>query len=149
MVASDDSISCSIKSLIDDSMKDTSQDIHVNVQDNNVFLSGCVNVLAEKFKAEEICKKVQGVKNIENDITISMDGNFSDKELTEVLNKNLRKCEHSEKINGITGKVNGGSALLLGEVDTIDDKKLAINEAAKTFGIKDVVNNINIGRAKI
>lgn len=149
MANSDNSISYSIKSSLDDNMKDTSQDIHAKVQNGTVVLSGCVNVLAEKFKAEEICKKIQGVKNIENDITISMDGNFSDKELTEVLNKNLRKCDHSEKIHGITGKVNGGSALLLGEVDTIDDKKLAINEAAKTFGIKDVVNNINIGKAKI
>ncbi|AAK78420.1 osmotically-inducible protein OsmY [Clostridium acetobutylicum] len=144
MAFSDSSIQSSIKSYIHDSMNDTADDINVSTHDGCVLLSGCVNVLAEKIKAEEISKKVEGVKKVENDITISMDGSSSDKQLTDLLNDNLRNCSRHESFVGVTGKVNGGSALLLGEVDSQDDKESAVREATKTFGITNVVDTIKV-----
>lgn len=144
MTSLDHSISTSIKSEIIKQMPDSSKDIHVETREGSVILKGAVNVLYEKLKCEEIAKKVDGVIKVENDITITLDGSASDKELTELLNKNLRSEDHKTDFIGVTGKVNGGSAILVGETDTEALRKAALVEASRTYGIKDVVNNISV-----
>lgn len=144
MTSYDDSISASIKNEIIKEMDDTSKDIHVLTRHGYVNLTGVANVLYEKLKCEEIAKKVRGVKEIENNITISTDGTVTDKELTAELNKNLKDSPDSDKFIGITGKVNGGSAMLIGEVENEKYKKEALMIACKTYGLKDVVNSIDV-----
>lgn len=144
MTSLDHSISTSIKNQIIKEMPDSSKDIHVETREGSVILTGVVNVLYEKLRCEDIAKKVEGVTKIENDIAITLDGSASDKELTELLNKNLRSEPHESDFVGITGKVNGGSAILVGETDTEVLRKSALVEASKTYGIKDVVNNIAV-----
>lgn len=144
MTSYDTSIADAIKQEIIKSMKTTAKDIHVTVRDNKVLLTGMVNVLYEKLKCQELVGKIEGIKSVENDIAITTDGTVTDKELTDLLNKNLRCSEYADKFIGITGKVNGGSALLVGEVESEKYKKLALLEGSKTFGIKDVVNSIEI-----
>lgn len=144
MTSYDDSISASIKNEIIKEMEDTSKDIHVLTNHGCVNLTGVANVLYEKLKCEEIAKKVQGVKKIENNITISTDGTVTDKELTAELNNNLKDSSDSDKFIGITGKVNGGSAMLIGEVENEKYKKEALMTACKTYGLKDVVNSIDV-----
>ncbi|KOF55845.1 MULTISPECIES: BON domain-containing protein [Clostridium] len=144
MTSYDDSISTSIKNNIIKEMEDTANDIHVTTRNGCVILTGVANVLYEKLKCEEIAKKVQGVKKIENDIAITTDGTVTDKELTQELNSNLKNVPNSNKFLGITGKVNGGSAMLIGEIENEKYKKEALMVACKTYGIKDVVNNIDV-----
>jgi len=45
-------------------------DVNVNVFRGTVQLSGFVNTADQKSKAEDIAKGVQGVKNVDNQITI-------------------------------------------------------------------------------
>lgn len=144
MASYDDSISASIKNEIIKEMEDTSKDIHVSTKHGAVNLTGVANVLYEKLKCEEIAKKVQGVKKIENNIAITTDGTVTDKELTAELNNNLKHNPDSDKFIGVTGKVNGGSAMLIGEIENEKYKKEALMVACKTYGIKDIVNNIDV-----
>ncbi|MFL0249555.1 BON domain-containing protein [Clostridium neuense] len=144
MASYDDSISTTIKKNIIKEMEDTSKDIHITTKDGYVTLTGVANVLYEKLKCEQIAKKIYGVKTIENDIAITTDGTVTDRELTEKLNENLRTSPDSDKFLGVTGKVNGGSALLIGEIENEKYKKEALMVACKTYGIKDIVNNIDV-----
>lgn len=144
MASYDNSISTAIKNNIIKEMEDTSKDIHVTTNHGCVNLTGVANVLYEKLKCEEIAKKVQGVKKIENNIAITTDGTVTDKELTAKLNNNLKTSPNSDKFLGVTGKVNGGSAMLIGEIESEKYKKQALMAACKTYGIKDVVNSIDV-----
>ncbi len=45
--------------------------VHVETDSGKVLLSGHVNSNAEKRRAAEIAKSVDGVKKVENDLTIS------------------------------------------------------------------------------
>jgi osmotically-inducible protein OsmY len=140
----DQRIVTSIKSELIRSMKYTSQDIKIKSVNGIVSLDGFTNVLAEKENAERIAYKVEGVTEVKNNIIISLDGGESDKELTRLLNDNLRNSTFKERLLGVSGKVSGGSALLVGKVLTERDRQLAINEANKTFGIRNVVSTINL-----
>ncbi len=140
----DQRIETSIKSELIKSMKFTSQDIKVKSLNGIVTLEGFTNVLAEKANCERIAYKVEGVKEVKNDIIISLDGGESDKKLTELLNENLRKSEFKDRILGVSGKVSDGNALLVGKVLTERDRQIAISEAGKTLGVKNVIGTIKL-----
>ncbi|MDP4143660.1 MAG: BON domain-containing protein [Bacillota bacterium] len=138
------SISDKVEADIKLSMPDTSKDITISAVGDRIILTGFVNVLAEREKAEKIAKSTPGVHDVENHITISLDGGMSDKEAETLLNKTLKESIHADRIKGVSGKVRGGSALLIGSVECEADRKLALSEASKTFGIRTVVNNIEV-----
>jgi hyperosmotically inducible protein len=140
----DQRIITSIKSELIKSMKYTSQDIKIKSVNGIVTLDGFTNVLAEKENAERIAYKVEGVREVRNNIIISLDGGESDKELTRLVNENLRNSEFTDRLLGVSGKVSAGNVLLVGKVLTERDRQLAIGEASKTFGIKNVVSTINL-----
>lgn len=140
----DQKIETSIKSELIRSMKLTSQDIKVKSINGIVTLDGFTNVLVEKSNCEKIAYKVEGVREVKNNIIIALDGGESDKELTELLNENLRKSEFKERILGVTGKVSAGNALLVGKVLTERDRQIAISEAGKTLGVKNVIGTIKL-----
>lgn len=137
-----------IRSSLASAMKVTSKDIKVRSLNGIVSLLGFVNVLAEKNRAEEIAYKVENVREVKNNITISLDGGESDKELTDLVNSNLRNSAFKNRILSVTAKVSGGSALLVGDVETERDKQIAISEANKTLGVRSVVSAINLASFK-
>lgn len=130
-----------IKDQLEEKMQASAMDINVTCKDGYVHLSGIVDVLAEKIKSEDIARGIDGVRKIENKITISMDSNITDKHMEkEVFNK-LRK---SEDYDGVSPKVHDGVANMIGTTYTLKEAKEACKLASKTRGIKDVVNNIKI-----
>ncbi|MDF2503463.1 MULTISPECIES: BON domain-containing protein [Clostridium] len=137
-----------IRSSLASAMKVTSKDIKVRSLNGIVSLQGFVNVLAEKNRAEEVAYKIEGVKEVKNDITISLDGGESDKELTNLVNSNLRNSAFKNRILSVTAKVSGGNAILIGDVETERDRQIAISEANKTFGVRSVVSSINLASFK-
>ncbi|AJA49669.1 hypothetical protein CPAST_c36130 [Clostridium pasteurianum DSM 525 = ATCC 6013] len=137
-----------IRSALAKSMNISSKDIKVKSFNGIVSMQGFVNVLAEKNKAEEIAYKVGGVKEVRNNITISLDGDTTDKELTDLVNSNLRNSVFKNRILSVTAKVSGGNVLLVGDVETERDRQIAISEANKTFGIRSVVSTINLASFK-
>lgn len=144
MSADDNSIENSIKDQLIKSMKDTSKSINIHSTNGIVLLSGCINTLFEKNRAEQIAHKTDGVKAVKNDITISLDGYKSDKDLTKLANEILTKSEFSSRLRGVTAEVSGGSALLVGSVSTERDRQLAISEVQKTYGLTSVVSTIKM-----
>lgn len=143
-LVNDKKIETSIKSELIKSMKFTSQDIKVISVNGVVTLDGFTNVLAEKANCERIAYRIDGVAEVKNNIVISLDGGESDKKLTELLNENLRNSEFKDRILGVSGKVSAGSALLVGKVLTERDRQIAISEAGKTLGVKNVVGTIKL-----
>lgn len=140
----DDRITKEIKEALDKEMSESAMDINVDSRDSFVTLSGFVDTLAEKRAAEEIATCIRDIRGIKNQITISTDGTITDKEIEmEVINK-LRNNRFKDDIVGVSAKVSDGVAVLMGSVETLRDKKRAVNEAEKAFGVKDVAANIDI-----
>ncbi|SHK18180.1 BON domain-containing protein [Paramaledivibacter caminithermalis] len=137
----DDVIVDKIKDQLEEKMQESAMDINVFCKDGYVHLSGIVDVLSEKIKSEDIVRSIDGVRKIENKITVAMDSNITDKHMEKEIVSRLRK---NEALNGVNTKVNDGVSNLIGSTRTLKEAKEACSLASKTRGIKDVVNNIKI-----
>lgn len=132
----------SIKEQLDRSMRESAMEINISYKDGYVHMSGIVDVLSEKNFAEEIVSKIEGVKKIENNITIAVDSNITDKHIEKEV---LEKLHHaSDSTVSIGAKVEGGVVNLMGHVNTLKDCHIAMNLASEVRGVKDVINNISI-----
>lgn len=137
----DDLIVDHIKDQLEEKMQESAMDINVFCKDGVVHMSGIVDVLAEKYTAEDIAQDIEGIKKLENKITVAMDSNITDKHMEKEVISNLRK---NSNLNGVGTKINDGVANLIGTTETLRDSKLAYNLASRARGIKDVVNNIKV-----
>ncbi|WP_168198355.1 BON domain-containing protein [Crassaminicella thermophila] len=141
----DDLIVDSIKDQLEEKMQASAMDINVFCKDGYVHMSGMVDVLSEKKTAESIAKDIEGVKKIENKITVAMDSNITDKHMEkEVINQ----LQNKKNLLGVGVKVEDGVANLLGSANTLKDAHSAMAVASEVRGIKDVVNNIKISNAE-
>lgn len=133
-----------IKDQLEEKMQASSMDINVTCRDGVVHLSGFVDVLAEKKYAEQIAYNIDGVRKVENNITIGVEGQITDKHIEKEVIDKLRNNSYSEKINGVGVKVKDGVVNLVGHVDTLKDSHIAMKLASEVRGVKDVVNNTQI-----
>lgn len=65
----DKALTARVKSALADNPEYKFEEVNVTTFKETVQLSGFVNTADQKSKAEEIAKKVQGVKDVENKIT--------------------------------------------------------------------------------
>lgn len=137
----DNIIEENVINCIREQFQETALDIKVNVKDGNVILSGIVDVLSEKNDAEKLAKRIDGVKSIQNCITVCTDGSFSDKETEEQVINKIRKYDN---LSSVGVNVVRGIAILEGDVNTLKDRNLAINTACEAMGVKDIVSHIEI-----
>ncbi|NLY42382.1 MAG: BON domain-containing protein [Clostridiaceae bacterium] len=133
-----------IKDLLESKMGASAMDINVEYQNGFVHLSGFVDVLAEKTFAEEIIKGMDGIHNIENNLTVCTDGEISDRHITAEIDKAIKNSSYAVNLRNVSSKVSGGSATLLGSVNTLADEMHAIELAKKVRGVKNVVSNLDI-----
>lgn len=133
-----------IKNDLDHDMGEASRDVNISIQDGLVHLSGVVDAMNDKLTAEEIASRENGVKRVENDITISTGLNFNDRDSEEKIGKRLRNSIYHNDLTGITVNVQGGTAMLNGDAESQDLRKKAMEEASKVPGIRNVVNNITL-----
>lgn len=136
-----------IKDQLEEDMQGSAMDINVTCRDGSVQLSGIVDVYSEKKFAEEIARNVDGVRRVENAMTICMDGQITDKHIEKEIRNNLFTSESKDKVGRVGIKVDDGTANLVGHTRTLKDAHLAMAIASKVRGVKHVVNNINIETA--
>jgi len=138
----DDQIGRRIKTELFRQEQSAAPEVQVEVRDGVAHLSGIVDVLADRQKAEEIARSVEGVREVENRITISYDGRSDDKDIEADLRK---KLESQAQTEGIGVRVDRGVATLLGRVDTLEQEWLARQLAQNTRGIREIVSNVEVG----
>lgn len=151
--------------------KDTrAMPIIVETEMGLVTLSGKVANLAQKFKAEQIAKNTEGVKDVVNDITVDPSiSTASDK--TGAADQARRQLEDSVKpsrasrndtaildqiqsqlvAHGILGtyvEVNNGEVTLRGEVKDAKTRAKAQQIASKVAGAKNVKNQLTVRRTQ-
>lgn len=137
----DDLIVDQIKDQLEEKMQASAMDINVFCKDGFVHMSGIVDVLAEKIYAEEVARNIDGVRRIENRITVAIDSNITDKHMEKEVINRLHKYDN---LISVGVRVDDGVANLVGTTHTLKDSKQAYKVASEARGIKNVVNNIKI-----
>jgi hyperosmotically inducible protein len=138
-----------VNSALHDNAEYKFESVQVASFKGNVQLSGFVDSEAQKYNAAKIAKTVQGVRDVENDITVgnstsTTTGQYiDDKSLTHRVNNALGDNQEY-KFNEVNVTCQQGTAQLSGFVNTKDQKSQAGDIAKNVPGVKDVVNNISV-----
>jgi len=118
--------------------------VKVDTQNGNVVIHGKVKSEAEKAKAEQVVKGIEGVHNVQNLLQVVAP---SQKDMVDASDDQIKdKVNASLKADGLNDvkieSVNKGVVLLAGKTDTLGRKLAAIESAYKVAGVKRVSSTI-------
>ncbi len=122
------------------------RDVHAQVANGQVTLTGTVNLLADKLDAVKRVDKTHEAAAIHDGIIVNT-GEVSDQQLYNKLGKQLaflRQGYPSFAFNSITLQVQNGVAAIGGEVVEPVDKEEAINLVANTPGVRGLVDHLKV-----
>lgn len=122
-------------------------DVHVQVQDGVVHLTGQVARFADKEDAQKRVEKMHEGSSIRNDIDVTGGGNISDAELFQKLSKQLvydRQGYASYPFNSLTLQVHDGVVTVGGVVVEPVDKDSALGLLKNAPGVRGVVDHIQV-----
>jgi hyperosmotically inducible periplasmic protein len=122
------------------------QSVNSSVEDGIVTLTGSVNLYQDKLDAAKKIKKLENVTGVRNDIEVA-GATVPDDQLQKKLSKQIaydRVGYYDNTFNYIALNVKDGVVTLNGDTvyDVPKDSALAI--VARTPGVKDVVNDLNV-----
>ena len=122
------------------------QAVNATVEDGIVTLTGTVGLYQDKLDAAKKAKKISHVTGVRNDIEVAGES-VPDSQLQQKLAKKLaydRVGYYDNAFNFITLGVKDGVVTIGG--DTVNDvaKDSALAILARTPGVKDVVNEVNV-----
>lgn len=121
-------------------------DVKVSAEDGWVRLHGVVDALSHKTAAEEIARKIPGVRRIENDITVANEETFSDKDLLAAVTERITKFPEYRNIGA---RVHKGVVTLVGHAGSYGDVHEAVRIAEGCPGVKVVkVQRVKVGEGE-
>jgi hyperosmotically inducible periplasmic protein len=145
----DTSLNSRVKDALNNNPEYKFDSVNVTAFKGNVQLSGFVDTYAQKYNASSIASKVEGVRDVENDITVKSDGDRStgeyvdDKSLTERV-ENALGNNPDYKFDQVIVTAFKGTVQLSGFVNTADQKTQAGEITKQVPGVQDVVDNITV-----
>lgn len=125
-------------------------DINTDVKDGVVILTGKVDTEVDKALATELIESLDGVKKVENELTV-MDkkknsefiAKLKDAKIATVIKTRLL-LESEVSGTNINVDVKNGAVVLEGKVASDAERDLAIQIAKNTKDAKKVVNNLRV-----
>lgn len=122
-------------------------DITVSIQGDGdiVILGGTVESFYEKLAAERAVKSLMNVRTIANEITVDLSIRYkkTDAEIAQEVTNAIKSNTITAPKN-IQAIVKDGIVTLTGAVDWYYQKSAAFNAINKLFGIKAIINNIEV-----
>jgi osmotically-inducible protein OsmY len=122
------------------------KNVHAQVNDGMVTLTGTVDVADLKYRADKRVHGVKGVKGVDNEIQVA-GPTIPDAELQQKVVKAVqydRLGYHTTPFNAISVSVHNGVVTLGGTAYGPVDADSAVSTAANIKGVKDVIDNIKV-----
>jgi len=130
-----------IEKLIHTHFRDSALGIHVKVKGDRVTLWGMVDSLVEKDFFGSRVGRIDGVKELDNSLTVANDGTILDKDIEQGINERFQGSNYTE-IKHLGCRVSRGIATLLGHVETQSTERLAKRLASQVRGVKEIRSEI-------
>jgi osmotically-inducible protein OsmY len=120
-------------------------DIAVSVRDGVVTLAGFAESWADRWKAERVASRVQGVKGVANDIKVKLPSS-SERPDPDIAHAAVDALKWNVLVpdDRIRVKVSNGWLTLEGEVDWYYQKEEAERAVRKLKGVKGVTNLVTV-----
>ena len=131
-------------------------DINTDVRDGTVILTGEVDRSVDKKLAEELVLGIDGVKEVDNELTVvkmtekhnddrmeQASGEFTDMKIATVINSRYLFDTDIDS-TGIDVEVEQGNVILTGHVESEAERKLAVQIAENANDVAEVENHLEI-----
>lgn len=130
-------------------------DINTDVHQGVVTLTGKVDSKVDKALAQELVESLDGVKSVDNKLTVLSNKNADDDSvMTALMDSKVEtvvktKLLVESEVNGtdIEVEVTEGTVVLTGEVQSDSEKQLAVAIAKNTNDVKKVVNKLTVSNS--
>ncbi len=122
--------------------------IQAELREGKVSLWGMVNTMAEKTFIGERIARIQGIKGVDNSLTVVMNGKITDQEIQGEIIK-LFKNSVYPGLASLGCRVNKGVAVLLGHIETQDGVRKAVQMAGCVQGVKEVRSEIQMSLNRV
>lgn len=140
-VEEDRALQDKIQNYLDTHKEFKSYGLNASVQDGKVILSGIVDTRSGIDRVLEAVTRLPGVRSVENDLTISTDGEITgagvEMEVAEELEADPRVNTNHVGAEAVKGRV-----CLRGRVESKAEEKAALRAAAKARGVTEVISNL-------
>ena len=121
-----------------------SSDITVTVTNGVVYLSGTVPTYSQKITAAEDARRIKGVVDVVNNLTVRLPRVWTDAEIRDTVRRNLDRDVRISNPADISVVVSGGVVTLSGTVPSYSQKSAASDDAWAAPGVVDVINDIAV-----
>lgn len=133
--------------VLDDIRHDSRLDganVGVDVADGTVRLTGTVPTYFQKITAEHDALRIKGVREVVNNLSVSLGAPAPDLEIARVVRANLARDRRIANPAMIDVSVDRGVVTLNGVVRNCSERLVALDDARVVSGVIDVVNNLAI-----
>jgi hyperosmotically inducible protein len=130
-----------IKKLIHTHFGESGQGLHAEVKGDRATLWGTVDSLIEKDFFGSRVGRIDGVRELDNSLTVANDGNITDKDVEKGINERFQGSDHQD-ITHLGCRASRGIATLLGHVETQSTERLAKRLASQVRGVKEIRSEI-------
>jgi hyperosmotically inducible protein len=125
----------------------SARDVNVDTVDGRVTLHGAVSTAAEKTQAEQVARKIEGVREVRNLLQVvpkkAMERvKISDDQLKQRVDKALDSDPALKDSNIGVQSVNNGVVLLSGKAKSLSDAYRAVEDASRVEGVVRVASEI-------
>ena len=130
-----------IKNLIQTHFGESGHGIRVEVKGDRAILWGTVDSLVEKDFFGSRVGRIDGVRELDNSLTVTNDGTIKDKDVEKGIAERFQGSNY-EDITHLGCRVSRGIATLLGHVETQSTERLAKRLASQVRGVKEIRSEI-------
>src|SRR5262249_7934539 len=139
----EDALSQKVKAQIQKNKKVKINDLSVTNLDGTIQIQGVADLYGSRYFAEQIAKKVDGVKKVDNQVAVTAK-EVSDVDLTGTLSSKIDGHIQSTPFDYVGLRVHHGFVELFGEVRDMSLQRDAFDETIWTPGVRDVANKIEL-----
>lgn len=120
--------------------------INIDCVNGVVRLNGLVDTADARSRAAAIAGGIEGVRYVDNSLTIPLDGKISDKELKNSAMEAINR-DAGLDLKSVEVEIKNGNAVLMGEVPSAGDRQAAEEAIERIKGINSIRNELKVGTA--
>lgn len=121
--------------------------LKADVINGKAIITGIVDSLSEKESIGSIVAGINGVRRVENNMTISTDGSINDEDVTFEVMEEL-KADPGVNLKHVGARSVRGTVFLKGRVDSKEEIDTAVKAAARARGVRNVVSQLSMETAR-
>jgi osmotically-inducible protein OsmY len=129
-----------LEQVLRETLEEEALDLAIDVQDDVVRLKGFIDVLGDADAALKALARQPGVRRVENQTTLGMDGYIPDKDVVAACEDTLRA--HQLPVPGIA--VGHGLATVTGTAQSLGEIDAVNHVLREVMGIREINNQMQV-----